>query len=91
MVAHGLAAADFEGELEVGFTADFDQAESLVDAGALGFEFGFNSEVTELFLPSFRSSNIFRSRVFLHLSGVAVGQRCRGWCDGRLSIGGGVE
>ena len=46
-VAHGLAAADFEGQLEVGFAADFDEAQEFVDAGPFGFEFGLYGEVAE--------------------------------------------
>ena len=47
-IAHGLAAADLEAELEVGLSADFDQTQEFVDAGALGLKFGFNSYVAEL-------------------------------------------
>jgi hypothetical protein len=48
-IAHGLAAAYLEAELEVCFSADFDQAEEFVDAGALCFEFGFDCHIAELF------------------------------------------
>ena len=46
-VAHGLAATDLQAELEVGLSADFNQAKEFVDAGALGFKFGFDGYIAE--------------------------------------------
>jgi len=47
-VAHGLAAADLEPELQVGFAADLNEAQQLVDACALGLELGLHRGVSKV-------------------------------------------